>query len=63
MDRLAVQVPGHTDRVMVDAIAVQDSWVIKADMVIKVIRATKVEAINRGINNSSSRVIRVIRSS
>lgn len=63
MDHLAVQDPGFTGRVMVEVTPVQVFKVTKVDRAIKVIRATKVVIINRGINNSSSRVIRVTRSS
>ena len=50
-------------RVMEAAAPVQDSKVNKPDMVIKVIRAIKEVITIRGINSSSNRVIRVIRSS
>jgi hypothetical protein len=64
MDRLAVQAPGLMGRVMVEAVPVQDSMVIKADMAIKAIKATKVVIIIRGTNSSSSsRVTRATRSS
>ena len=62
MDRATVQAPDLMGRVTVEAAPVQDFTVIKADMAIKAIRATKVVIINRGINNSSRRVIKATRS-
>ena len=62
MDHPAVQGPGFMDRVMVEVIPVQVFRVTKGDRAIKAIRATKAVIINRGINNSSSQVIRVTRS-
>ena len=62
MDRPVVQDPGFTGRVMVEVTPVQVFKVTKVDRAIKAIRATKVVIIHRGINNSSSQVIRVTRS-
>ena len=63
MDRVAVQAPDLMGRVMVEVIPVQASTVIRVDITIKVIRATKVVIINSEISSSSSRVIRAILSS
>ena len=64
IDRAAVQAPDLMGRVMVEAVPVQDFTVIKADMAIMAIKATKVVIIIRGVSsNSSSRVIRPTRSS
>ena len=63
MDRLAVQDPGFTGRVMAEVISVQVFKATKVDRAIKAIMATKVVIINKGISNNSSRVIRVTRSS
>ena len=63
MDRPAVQDPGFTDRVMVEVTPVQVFRVTKVDRAIKAIRATKAVIIYRGVNNSSSQVIRVTQSS
>ena len=63
MDRPAVQDPGLVGRVMVEAISVQVFKVIKVDMAIKAIRATRVVIINRGVSSSNSRVTRATRSS
>ena len=63
MDRLAVQDPGFTGRVMAEVIPVQVFKATKVDRAIKAIRVTKVVITNRGIKSSSSRVIRVTRSS
>ena len=64
MDRAAVQAPDLMGRVTVEADPVQVFTVIRADMVIKAIRATKVVIIIRVISsNSSSRVTRATRSS
>ena len=64
MDRVAVQAPDLMGRVMVEAIPVQASTVIRVDITIKAIRATKVVIIIRAINsNSSSQVIRSTQSS
>ena len=62
MDRAAVQAPDLMGRITVEAVPVQDFTVIKADMAIKAIRATREVTTIKGIssNNSSSRVIRVI---
>ena len=57
MDHMVVQDPGFMGRVMVEVILVEVFRAIKA------IRATKVVITNREINNSSSRVIKVTRSS
>ena len=54
MDRLAVQDPDLMGRVMVEAVLAQDFKVIKADMAIKAIRATRVVIIIKGISSSSS---------
>ena len=62
MDRPTVQDPGLNGWVMVEAVLAQDFMVIKADMATKVIKATKVVIIIRGIS-SSSRATRVTRSS
>ena len=62
-DRAAVQAPDLMGRVTMEAIPVQVFTVIKADMVIKAIRATKVVIIIRGVSSSSNRVTRAIRSS
>ena len=64
MDRPAVQAPDLMDRVMVEAVLVQDFTVIKADMAIKAVRATRVAIIIRGVSSSSnSRVTRATQSS
>ena len=63
MDRPAVQDPGLMGRVMVEVIPVQDFKVIRADMAIKAIRATRVVIISRGINGINSQVTRATRSS
>ena len=65
MDQEAVWAPGLMGRVMVEEIPVQDSTVIRVDITVKVIRATKVVIIIRAISNSSSssRVTRATRSS
>ena len=64
MDRVAVRDPGLMGRVMVEAVPVQGFKVIKVDMEIKAIRATKVVIIIRRVSsNSSSRVTRATRSS
>ena len=63
MDRLAVQDLGPTGRVMAEVIPVQDSKVIRVDMAIKAIRATRVVIISREISGSNSQVTRVARSS
>ena len=63
MARPAVQEAVFMGRVMVVAVLVQDSKAIKLDMAIKVIRAIREVITIRGINSSSSRVIRAIRSS
>ena len=63
MDRPAVQDPVLMGRVMVEAVLAQDFKVIKVDMEIKAIRATRVVIINREISNNNSQVIRVTRSS
>ena len=60
MDRVAVQAPDLMGRVMVEVIPVQDFKLIRVDMVIKAIKATRVVIIIRGI--SSSRVTRATRS-
>ena len=59
MDLAAVQAPNLMGRVTVEAVPVQVFTVIRADMAIKAIRATKVVIIIRGVSsNISSRVIR-----
>ena len=63
MDRVAVQAPDLMGRVTVEVVPVQAFTATRVDRVIKAIRATKVVIINKGISNSSSRVIRVTRSS
>ena len=64
MDRVAVQAPDLMGRVMAEEIPVQDSTVIRVDITIKVIRATKVDTIIRAVtSSSSSRVTRGTRSS
>ena len=63
MDHPAVQDPGPMGRVMEEAITVQDSKAIRVDMAIKAIRAVREVTINKGINNSNSRVTRATRSS
>ena len=63
MDRQAVQAPDLMGRVTVEAVPVQVFTVIRADMAIKAIRATKVVIIIRGVSSSSNRVIRAIQSS
>ena len=63
MDRAAVQAPDLMGRVMVEAAPVQVFTVIRADMVIKAIRATKVVIIIRGVSSSNSQVTRDTRSS
>ena len=63
MNRVAVQDPDLMGRVMVEAVPVQVFTVIRADITIKAIKATKVVIIIRAISsNSSSRVIRATRS-
>ena len=61
MDRSAVQDRSLMGRVMVEVIPVQDFKVIKVDMAIKAIRATKVVIIIKGISNSQ--ITRATRSS
>ena len=64
MDRPAVQDPGLTVWVMVEAVPAQDFKVIKADMAIRVVKATRVVIIIRGVgSSSSSRVTKATRSS
>ena len=63
MDRPVVQDPGLMGRVMVEAVLAQDFKVIKADMAIKAVRATRVVIIIRGDSSSNSRVTRATRSS
>ena len=63
MDRPAVQDPVLMGRVMVEAVLAQDFKVIKADMAIKAVRATRVVIIIRGVSSSNSRVTRATRSS
>ena len=64
MDRPAVQAPDLMGRVMVEEVPVQVFTVIRADITIKAIRATKVVIITKEIgNSSSSRVTRATRSS
>ena len=64
MDRVAVRAPDLMGRVMVEAIPVQASTVIRVDITIKAIRATKVVIIIRAISsNSNSWVIRATQSS
>ena len=63
MDRPAVQDPGFTGRVMVEATPVQRFKVIKVDRAIKAIRGTKVVIVSRGLSNSDGQVIRVTRNS
>ena len=47
-------------RVMVEAVLAQDFKVIKADMAIKAVRATREVIIIRGVSSSNNQVIRVI---
>ena len=61
--RFVLTVVSMARRVMVELIPVQDFKVIRVDIAIKAIMATKVVIINRGINNNSRRVIRATRSS
>ena len=63
MARPAVQEVVSTGRVMEAAAPVQDSKAIKPDMTIRGIRVIREVITIRGINSSSSRVIRAIRSS
>ena len=64
MDRAAVQAPDLMGRVTVEADPVRVFTVIKMDMAIKAIRATKVVIIIRGVSsNNSSQVTRATRSS
>ena len=64
VDQVAVQAPDLMGQVIVEAILVQVSTVIRVDITIKAIRATKVVIIIRAISsNSSSRVIRATQSS
>ena len=64
MDQEVVRALALMGRVMAEEIPFQDSTVIRVDITIKVIRATKVVIIIKGIsNNSSSRVTRATRSS
>ena len=64
MDRSAVQDLVLMGRVMVEAVLAQDFKVIKADMAIRVVKATRVVIIIRGVgSSSSSRVTRAIPSS
>ena len=58
MDRVAVQAPDLMARVTVEAVPVQVFTVIRVDMEIKAIKATKVVIIIREISSSSSRVTR-----
>ena len=53
MDHPAVQDPGPMGRVMEEATPVQDSKAIRVDMVIKVIRATRVVITNRDRSSNS----------
>ena len=55
----ALAVAQDLGRVTVEAVPVQDFTVIKADMAIKAIRATRVVIIIRGVS-SSNRVTRAI---
>ena len=54
MDRPTVQAPDLMGRVMVEVVPVRDFTVIKADMAIKAIKATRVVIIIRGISSSSN---------
>ena len=63
MARSAVQEAVFMGRVMEAAAPVQDSGAIRTDMANKVTRAIREVITIRGINSSSNRVIRVIRSS
>ena len=63
MDCPTVQEAVSMGRVLVVAAPVQDSKETNPDMAIKAVRATREVTTNRGINSSSSRVIRAIRSS
>ena len=63
MARPAVQDVVFMGRVMEAAAPVQDSKAVRPDMAIKVIKAIREVITIRGISNSSSRVIRAIRSS
>ena len=63
MDRVAVQAPDLMGRVMVEAIPVRASIVIRVDITIKAIRATKVVIINKEVSNCNNQDIRVTRSS
>ena len=53
MDHPAVQDPGPMGRVMEEAIPVQDSKAIRADMAIKATRATRVVITNRDSSSNS----------
>ena len=61
MDRPAVQDPVLRGRVMVEAVLAQDFKVIKADMAVKAVKATRVVIIIRRVSNSSNQVTRAIR--
>ena len=63
MDRAAVQDPVLMGRVMVAAVLAQDFKAIKPDIAIKGTKAIREVITIRGVNSSSSRVIRAIRSS
>ena len=61
MDRLVVQGPVLIGRVMGEAVPAQYFKVIKADMAIKAVRATRVVIIIRGVSsNSSSQVTEAV---
>ena len=53
MDHPAVRDPGPTGRVMEEATPVQDSRVIRVDMAIKAIRATRVVITSRDSTSNS----------
>ena len=59
MDRLAVQDRGLMGRVMVEVIPVQDFKVIRVDMAIKAIRATKVVIINKEVSSNNNQDISI----
>ena len=54
VDHPVVQALVFTGRVMVEAVLAQDFKVIKADMAIKAVRATRVVIIIRGVSSSNS---------
>ena len=59
MDRAAVQAPDLMGRVTVEEVPVQDLMVIRADIMVKIVRTTRVVT----TNSSNSQVTRATQSS